>query len=196
MSPVPLRPAPADVPAPLEANADAPRLETSVALSRTEASAPNEPEIASPLATPEPEVAAAEAPRQTGEEAAVRTLIARWYEELAKRDQGRVLGLTAPGFIEASPHYRHLDTGAANLGPRVFTSLAARALKFDYDIDRVRIDPNFAKVDIWERGYFFAWAAQKTYESAADTVFVLERQGLRWRLVDIRLPEDLSTYLR
>lgn len=122
-------------------------------------------------------VAAAEAPRQTGEEAAVRALIARWYEELANRDQGRVLGLTAPGFIEASPHYRHLDTGAANLGPRVFTSLAARALKFDYDIDRVRIDPNFAKVDVWERGYFFAWAAQKTYESAADTVFVLERQN-------------------
>ncbi|WP_372014062.1 DUF2939 domain-containing protein [Pseudoxanthomonas sp. 10H] len=28
------------------------------------------------------------------------------------------------------------------------------------------------------------------------TVFVLQRQGLRWRLVDIRLPEDLSTYLR
>jgi hypothetical protein len=28
------------------------------------------------------------------------------------------------------------------------------------------------------------------------TVFVLERQGLRWRLVDIRLPEDLSAYLR
>ena len=29
-----------------------------------------------------------------------------------------------------------------------------------------------------------------------STVFVLQRQGLRWRLVDIRLPEDLSTYLR
>ena len=28
------------------------------------------------------------------------------------------------------------------------------------------------------------------------TVFVLQRQGLRWRLVDIRLPEDLSAYLR
>jgi hypothetical protein len=27
------------------------------------------------------------------------------------------------------------------------------------------------------------------------TEFVLERQGLRWRLVDIRLPEDLSTLL-
>ena len=27
------------------------------------------------------------------------------------------------------------------------------------------------------------------------TGFVLERQGLRWRLVDIRLPEDLSTWL-
>lgn len=28
------------------------------------------------------------------------------------------------------------------------------------------------------------------------TVFVLQRQGLRWRLVDIRLAGDLSTYLR
>ena len=28
------------------------------------------------------------------------------------------------------------------------------------------------------------------------TVFVLQRQGPRWRLVDIRLPEDLSAYLR
>ena len=28
------------------------------------------------------------------------------------------------------------------------------------------------------------------------TVFVLQRQGLRWRLVDIRLPEELSSYLR
>lgn len=27
------------------------------------------------------------------------------------------------------------------------------------------------------------------------TVFVLQRQGLRWRLVDIRLPDDLSAWL-
>lgn len=116
-------------------------------------------------------------------EAAVRSVIARWYEELAKKDEGRALSLTAPRFIDASPHYRHIDTGAAKLGPRVHTSLAATALKFGYDIERVRIDPNFARVDVWERGYFYAFAAQKTYERAADTVFVLERRDDAWLIL-------------
>ena len=40
----------------------------------------------------------------------------------------------------------------------------------------MRIDPNFAKVDVWERGYFYASAAQQTYERAVDTVFILERR--------------------
>ncbi|AKC87872.1 hypothetical protein WQ53_14990 [Pseudoxanthomonas suwonensis] len=34
------------------------------------------------------------------------------------------------------------------------------------------------------------------HENGHATVFVLQRQGLRWRLVDIRLPQELSTYLR
>lgn len=34
------------------------------------------------------------------------------------------------------------------------------------------------------------------HADGSRTVFLLERQGLRWRLVDIRLSEDLSTYLR
>jgi len=34
------------------------------------------------------------------------------------------------------------------------------------------------------------------HANSTRTVFVLQRQGLRWRLVDIRLPDDLSTYLR
>ena len=33
------------------------------------------------------------------------------------------------------------------------------------------------------------------HANGTRTVFVLQRQGLRWRLVDIRLPDDLSTYL-
>jgi hypothetical protein len=129
--------------------------------------------------------AVAQEPHQTDRETAVRAVIARWYEELAKEDGGRVWDLTAPGFIEASPHYRHIDTGAANLGPRVYTSLAARALKFSYDIDGMRIDPNFARATVWERGYFYAFAAQKTYERAAATVLVLERQEAdgRWLIL-------------
>lgn len=124
-------------------------------------------------------------PGTASEEAAIRKVITRWYEELGKHGKGRVWEITAPGFIDASPHYRHRDTGAASLGPRIYTSLAATALKFAYDVDRVRVDPNFAKVGVWERGYFYAAAAQKTYERAADTTFVLERQEKdgRWLIL-------------
>ena len=109
-------------------------------------------------------------------EAAVRDTVARWYEALRRKEEGRPWTLTAPGFIEASPHYRHVDTGARKLGPRVYSSLAATALRFDWEIDRIRADASFAKVQVWERGYFYAWAAQRTYERAAATTFVLERQ--------------------
>ena len=29
---------------------------------------------------------------------------------------------------------------------------------------------------VWERGYFYAWANQATYELAASTLFVMEKQ--------------------
>ena len=119
------------------------------------------------------------------DEAAIRAVIAQWYEELAKAKGGNPRTLTAPGFIDATPYYKHLDTGAASLGPRIYVSLAARALTFAHDVEHVRIDPNFAKVDVWERGYFYASAAEKTYESAASTLFVLERQPKdgRWLIL-------------
>ena len=62
-------------------------------------------------------------------------------------------------------------------GPRINNELAAKAMRFAYDIDRLVVNPNLAKVDVWERGYFYASAAQKTYELAVDTVFVLEKQA-------------------
>jgi hypothetical protein len=40
------------------------------------------------------------------------------------------------------------------------------------------------------------FSATVDHADGSRTVFVLERQGLRWRLVDVRLPEDLSAYLR
>jgi hypothetical protein len=128
------------------------------------------PAAAAPNASPETEI---------------RTTIARWYEELARKEQGRVWDLVAPGFIDASPHYAHIDNGSAALGPRVFTSLPARALRFSYEIDAIRVDASFARVQVWERGYFYAWAAQKTYEMAASTTFVLERrkEGGRWLIL-------------
>lgn len=115
----------------------------------------------------------------------IRHLIADWYAELRKKERGNVRPLMAPTAINATPHYRHIDTGAASLGPRVYTSLAARALKFDYDIERLKIDPQFAKADVWERGYSYAWAMQKTTERAAATTFVFERREKdgRWQIL-------------
>ena len=40
------------------------------------------------------------------------------------------------------------------------------------------------------------FSATVEHPDGSHTVFLLERQGLRWRLVDVRLPDDLSAYLR
>lgn len=40
------------------------------------------------------------------------------------------------------------------------------------------------------------FSATVEHPDGSRTVFLLERQGLRWRLIDIRLPDDLSAYLR
>jgi hypothetical protein len=123
-------------------------------------------------------------PAAAADEAAIRAVVARWYEELGKKKEGRYYVVTAPGFIDASPHYHHVDNGSRALGPRVYDSLAARALKFDYDVDRIRADAAFAKVQVWERGYFYAWAAGTTYERGMATTFVLERQqDGRWLIL-------------
>lgn len=121
-------------------------------------------------------------------EEAIRATIALWYEELAKKEEGYIELAVGRPFFEASPYYYHVNNGSAALGPRVYTSLAARALQFAYDIDFMRIDPNFARVGVWERGYFYAFAVQRTYESAADTDFILERQEKdgKWRIVAYR----------
>jgi len=126
--------------------------------------------------------AGAQAPASPEHE--IRATIARWYEELGKEEEGRVWNLTAPGFIDASPHYRYINNGSRKAGPRVFTSLAAEALRFAWEIDSIRRDSSFAKVQVWERGYFYAWAARTTYERAAATTFILERgeKDGRWRI--------------
>ena len=117
-------------------------------------------------------------------DAGIRTTIGRWYEELAKRDKGRLNDLVTPAFIEASPPVTYAKTRSRALGPRIYGSLAARALKFSWEIDSVRRDSSFAKVQVWERGYFYAAAAQKTYENAAATTFILEKgeKDGRWRI--------------
>jgi hypothetical protein len=128
--------------------------------------------------------AAAFTPAPSDEEK-IRSTIARWYEELAKRDEGRTWDIVAPGYIDASPHYRHLDTGSRALGPRLYTSLAATARKFAWEVDSIRADSSFAKVRVWERGYFYAHAARSTYELGAATTFILERRESdgRWLIL-------------
>lgn len=116
------------------------------------------------------------------DDSAIRAVIAQWYTELGRKEEGRIGELVSPGLIEASPHYEYLDNGSAALGPIVYTSLPANALQFRFDIEAIRVDPNFARVAVWERGYFYAYAAQATYELAAEADFLLERepQGGRW----------------
>lgn len=117
-------------------------------------------------------------------ETEIRTVIGRWYEELAKRDKGRLNDLVTPGMIDSSPPTFHAKTRSRKLGPRIYNSLPARALKFSWEIDSIRRDSSFAKVQVWERGYFYAAAAQTTYENHAATTFILERgeKDGRWRI--------------
>lgn len=130
-----------------------------------------------------PSPAAAQAPRPSAEDG-IRATLSRWYDELAKGEEGRLNDLVTPAFIDASPPVSYARTRSRALGPRIYTSLAARALKFAWEIDSVRRDSTFAKVQVWERGYFYASAAQKTYENAAATVFILEKgeKDGRWRI--------------
>lgn len=133
-------------------------------------------------------------------EAEIRAAVAQWYDELMKKEEGRVDLVVGRPFFEATRYYHHVDTGAAVPGPRVYSSLAARALQFTYDIEIRRVDPNFARVAVSERGYFYAAAAQRTNESAADSDFILERQEKdgKWRIVAYRsgsygIPPNMRT---
>ncbi len=83
-------------------------------------------------------LAAVPATAQPAAEKAIRATVAHWYDELGKKEKGRAFSLTAPGFIDAAPHYRHANNGSAKLGPRVYTSLAATALRFRYEVQAIR----------------------------------------------------------
>lgn len=85
----------------------------------------------------------------------------------------------APAGVNAGPGYpapADLHSGSAAIrGPYLNHELSARAMQFSYEIDLLKLDPRFAKAMVWERGYFHASAAQKTYENAASTLFGLEK---------------------
>lgn len=133
------------------------------------------------------------------DEAAIRALIEKWYVEHRAGAEGRPDSLRAPGAIDASPGYRYIDTGKRSAGPRVYNSLAHTALEFSHEISRLVMDARFARVHVWERGYFYAAAAQKTYELLGSTTFVLEKQeDGRWLVLahqtsSVGIPPNLKT---
>ncbi len=140
--------------------------------------------LAAALILSGPSPAAARAPAESAE-APIRAAVGRWYEELRKKDEARIWTVVAPGYIEASRPYRYPPSRSRAAGRPVYDSLAATALRFAWEIDVIRRDSTFARVEVWERAYFYAWAAQKTYERAASTTFVLERQEKdgRWLIL-------------
>lgn len=133
------------------------------------------------------------------DEAAVRALIGDWYAQHRAGPEGQPYRLHAPGAIDASPGYYHVDNGARVLGPRVYNSLAAIALEFRHEITHAVIDPRFARVEVRERGFFFAWATQQTYERMGSATFVLEKQSDgRWLVLAhetniVGFPPSLAT---
>lgn len=125
------------------------------------------------------------------DETKIRAVIADWYHRVAKPDERRPWGMMAPGGIDAGPGYDEIpyiphyeQSAAAYSGPRINNELAAKAMLFRHDVDRILLNPDLARVDVWEHGYFYAGAAQKTYELAVDTMFVLQKQpDGEWRIL-------------
>ena len=122
------------------------------------------------------------------DEAKVKAVIAEWYRRVGQLKAEAPWALMAPGSIDGGPGYsepRDSEPKSAALkGPWINNELAARALKFSYDIDVLKVDARLAKAVVWERGYFYAWAAQTTYENAASTMFVFEKQDSgEWKIL-------------
>ncbi|HVY89094.1 MAG TPA: hypothetical protein VG942_09520 [Hyphomonadaceae bacterium] len=123
--------------------------------------------------------------------AKVRAVIADWYSRVGHAEADRPYLLMAPGGVDAGPGYAEIPdipaaqrSAAAWSGPHINNELAAQALKFSYDIDVLKVDAHLAKAMVWERGYFYAYAAQQTYENAALAMFVLEKQADgRWLIL-------------
>ncbi len=122
------------------------------------------------------------------DEARIKAVIAEWYQRVGHLKADAPWALMAPGSIDGGPGYSEpgdLHSGSAALrGPWINNELAARAQKFAYEIDVLKVDARLAKAMVWERGYFYAWAAQQTYENAASTLFVFEKMDNgEWKIL-------------
>ncbi len=123
-----------------------------------------------------------------GDQDAVEQLIANWYAELRKREDPRLYSMLAPaGMIlpqhcpdRCGPQPRML---IIKKGERFSHFLAVRAEKFSYEIERSQVDASLARIDVWERGWTYAWAAKQTYQSAASAMFILEKRAEGWKVL-------------
>ncbi len=135
----------------------------------------------------------------SADETAIRALIDKWYVEHRAGPDGRPDRLKAPGSIDPTPGYLYPATRSAAAGPRSYNSLAYTALEFRHEISQLKIDPRFARASVYERGYFFAWAAQRTSERLGSATFVLEKQDDgRWLVLahqtyTMGIPPNLKT---
>lgn len=139
-------------------------------------------------ATATPALAQPSPPEPSRDEMAVRAVIADWYKRVGTAEADAPWAIMSAGAMYDGPGYSEpadLHSGKAGLsGPWLNHEMAAKAMQFAYDVDLIKVDPRFAKVMVWERGYYFAWAAQKTYEMGARSMFVLEKQDDgRWLIL-------------
>jgi len=107
----------------------------------------------------------------------VRAVIADWYAELRKGDEGHGFRLFAPrAIVGMCACEAHADgTPVKHYVSPLTHELAYLALQFSYEIERLRIDGDFARADVWERGWFYASENGRSYENAASATFILER---------------------
>jgi hypothetical protein len=106
----------------------------------------------------------------------IEGVIAKWYAELQKGEDGNAYRLLAPqAIVEDCECLLPGETPVKYALPPFRSELAYSALKFSYEIEKMRLDRYFARVEVWERGWYYAWSAKTTYENDADTTFVLER---------------------
>lgn len=117
------------------------------------------------------------------DEARIRGVIAELYKRLAQPQAKAPWPLMARNGIDAGPVHAGTPaiacverSAAAHSGPRINNALAGKALRFTHDVNRLVVNANLARVDVRERGCVYAWAAQTTYEMAADATFVLEKR--------------------
>ncbi len=106
-------------------------------------------------------------------DAPIRRLIEEWYAR-AKAGESPFPLIAASAVLDW-PKVDDCGPQPAYVRPRPPFELAALALKFDYEIHQLTANADLAKAVVWERGWFYAWAAEKTYQTAVRTTFVFEK---------------------